>query len=179
MGRNTNNNPTIFTNDRKPIVEFSIENRKALLARQKRLEKSKEKNPNMKSNKGDGNKFETINKQKNVVVDKSQFSGLTSDPKQKGLPTHSGPKVRTAKNKISRKDLRKQEQEKKNPKKRKQRETKLKVMPAEANTKTPKQLKKESRKQKRISKEAQKEKDSEKKFSSLVNQYVSNIRSNE
>merc|ERR1712242_547550 len=49
--RNTNNNPTIFTNDRRPIVEFSIENRKALLARQKRMEKSKEKNPNFKQNK--------------------------------------------------------------------------------------------------------------------------------
>merc|ERR1711963_1098949 len=44
--RNVNNNPTIFTKDRRPIIEFSIENRKALLARQKRLEKSREKNPN-------------------------------------------------------------------------------------------------------------------------------------
>jgi len=177
--RNTNNNPTIFTNDRRPIVEFSIENRKALLARQKRLEKSKEKNPNVKNQKGDNKKLETVNKNRDAVVDKSQFSGMSSDPKQKGLPTHSGPKVRTGKGKISRKDLKKQELEKKNPKKRKQRDTKLKVMPAESNTKTPKQLKKESRKQKRLTKEAQKEKDSEKKFSSLVNQYVSNIRSNE
>merc|ERR1712083_1063701 len=47
--RNVNNNPTVFTKDRRPIVEFSIENRKALLARQKRLEKSREKNPNMKN----------------------------------------------------------------------------------------------------------------------------------
>merc|ERR1712029_758775 len=176
--RNTNNNPTIFTNDRRPIVEFSIENRKALLARQKRLEKSKEKNPNMKSNKGDGNKFETKNKKRDVNADKSQFSGMTSDPKQKGLPTHSGPKVRTSKNKISRKDLKKQEQEKKNPKKKKkQRETKLKVMPTDANN--PKQLKKEARKQKRQSKEAEKERESEKKFSRLVTQYVSNIRNNQ
>merc|ERR1712048_432713 len=139
--RNTNNNPTIFTNDRRPIVEFSIENRKALLARQKRLEKSKEKNPNVKSQKGDNKKLETVNKNRDAVVDKSQFSGMASDPKQKGLPTHSGPKVRTGKGKISRKDLKKQELEKKNPKKRKQRDTKLKVMPAESNTKTPKQLK--------------------------------------
>merc|ERR1719438_207543 len=146
--RNTNNNPTIFTNDRRPIVEFSIENRKALLARQKRLEKSKEKNPNMKDKKGDNKKLETVNKNRDAVVDKSQFSGMSSDPKQKGLPTHSGPKVRTGKGKISRKDLKKQELEKKNPKKRKQRDTKLKVMPAESNTKAPKQLKKESRKRK-------------------------------
>jgi len=131
----------------------------------------------MKNKRGDGNKFETINKQKDVVVDKSQFSGMTSDPKQKGLPTHSGPKVRTAKNKISRKDLRKQDQDRKNPKK-KHRDVKLKVMPAEADA--PKQLsKKQVKKQKRISKEAQKEQESEKKFSSLVNQYVKNINSNQ
>merc|ERR1719418_109098 len=173
--RNTNNNPTIFTNDRRPIVEFAIENRQALLARQKRLEKSKEKNPNSK--KGDKKKLETVNKQRDVNVDRTQFSGMTSDPKQKGLPTHSGPKVRTGKNKISRKDLKKQEQERKNPKKRKQREVKLKVMPKEADT--PKQLKKEKRKQKKLSKEAQKERESEKKFSGLVNQYVKNIKSNE
>ena len=40
-----NNNPEVFTNDQRPIIEFSIENRKALNARQKRLEKSREKNP--------------------------------------------------------------------------------------------------------------------------------------
>merc|ERR1712032_309775 len=49
--RNVNNNPTVFTKDRRLIVEFSIENRKALLARQKRLEKSREKNPNISEEK--------------------------------------------------------------------------------------------------------------------------------
>ena len=44
--RALNNNPEVFTNDQRPIIEFSIENRKALNARQKRLEKSREKNPN-------------------------------------------------------------------------------------------------------------------------------------
>merc|ERR1712227_566471 len=170
--RNINNNPTIFTNDRRPMVEFSIENREALLARQKRLEKSKEKNPNSKPGRGESRKLETKNKKRDVTVEKSQFSGMTSDPKQKGLPTHSGPKVRTSKNKISRKDLKKQEQEKK-----KQRETKLKVMPTDANN--PKQLKKDARKQKKQSKEAAKERESEKKFSRLVTQYVSNIRNNQ
>jgi len=173
--RNTNNNPTIFTNDRRPIVEFAIENRQALLARQKRLEKSREKNPNSKKN--DNKKLETVNKQRDVSVDKSTFSGMTSDPKQKGLPTHSGPKVRTGKNKISRKDLKQKELERKNPKLRKKREAKMAVMPNEA--KAPKQLKKEMRKQKKLSREAQKEKESEKKFSGLVNQYVKNIQSNQ
>ena len=44
--RALNNNPEVFTNNQRPILEFSIENRKALNARQKRLEKSREKNPN-------------------------------------------------------------------------------------------------------------------------------------
>merc|ERR1711992_465527 len=179
--RNTNNNPTIFTNDRRPIVEFSIENRKALLARQKRMEKSKEKNPNFKTKKGDNSKLVTINNQRDATAEKTEFSGMTLDPKQKGLPTHSGPKVRTGKKdkKISRKDLGRQEQERKNPKMRKQREAKLKVMPKESKEVSEKSLKKEKRKQKKMSRDAQKEMDDEKKFSSLVNNYVKNIRSNE
>jgi len=48
--RNMNNNPEVFHKDQRPIIEFSIENRKALNARQKRLEKSREKNPTFKSN---------------------------------------------------------------------------------------------------------------------------------
>merc|ERR1712179_834314 len=112
--RNVNNNPNTFTAERRPIVEFSIENRKALLARQKRLEKSREKNPNISEEK---KKKLLPPKKMNVKADKTkageesgpeknQFSGLTSDPKQKGLPSHSGAKVRTnrEKPKISRKD---------------------------------------------------------------------------
>merc|ERR1719445_1619638 len=100
--RNVNNNPTIFTKDRRPIVEFSIENRKALLARQKRLEKSRERNPNISEEKK--KKLLPASKKLSVKADKTkpgegaeknQFSGLTSDPKQKGLPSHSGAKVRT------------------------------------------------------------------------------------
>merc|ERR1711993_231244 len=48
--RALNNNPEVFHKDQRPIIEFSIENRKALNARQKRLEKSREKNPTFQSN---------------------------------------------------------------------------------------------------------------------------------
>ena len=41
----------MFHKDQRPIIEFSIENRKALNARQKRLNKSREKNPTFKGNK--------------------------------------------------------------------------------------------------------------------------------
>merc|ERR1719449_141977 len=119
--RNVNNNPATFTSERRPIVEFSIENRKALLARQKRMEKSREKNPNSKSKKSENKKLETKNTSKSSQAEKTDFSGMLSDPKQKGLPTHSGPKIRTDRksNKISRKSLKKQEVDRKNPKKRK------------------------------------------------------------
>ena len=49
--RALNNNPEVFHKDQRPIIEFSIENRKALNARQKRLDKSREKNPTFKGNK--------------------------------------------------------------------------------------------------------------------------------
>merc|ERR1719233_1013089 len=142
--RNVNNNPNTFTAERRPIVEFSIENRKALLARQKRMEKSREKNPNYsKKQKSENKKLETKNTNKSNQTDKSDFSGMISDPKQKGLPTHSGPKVRADRksNKISRKSLKKQELDRKNPKKRKVLEEKLKVM--KDDVPAPKQSKKE------------------------------------
>ena len=178
--RNVNNNPNTFTAERRPIVEFSIENRKALLARQKRMEKSREKNPNYsKNNKSENKKLETKNTNKSNQTEKSEFSGMISDPKQKGLPTHSGPKVRADRksNKISRKSLKKQELDRKTPKKRKVVEEKLKVL--KDDVPAPKQSKKEKRKQKKLSNNAKKEFESEKKFNSLVNQYRSNVKQND
>merc|ERR1712156_1397866 len=188
--RNVNNNPTIFTKDRRPIIEFSIENRKALLARQKRLEKSREKNPNIPEEKK--KKLLPASKKLSVKADKTkpgegaeknQFSGLTSDPKQKGLPSHSGAKVRTnrEKPKISRKDLRKREEERKNPKlkqKRKNADILKENLETTNGSPDPKKAKKEKKKAKKISAEALKEKESEKKFASLVGQYKSTLQNN-
>lgn len=42
--RNLNNNPNIFTANKRPIIVFSIENKSAIAAKQKRLEKSKQQN---------------------------------------------------------------------------------------------------------------------------------------
>merc|ERR1712130_317980 len=192
--RNVNNNPTMFTKDRRPIVEFSIENRKALLARQKRLEKSREKNPNISEEKKKkllppkkmnvkADKSKPGEESGSVQADKNQFSGLTSDPKQKGLPSHSGAKVRTnrEKPKISRKDLRKREEERKNPKlkqKRKNADILKENLEASSGPPDPKKVKKEKKKQKKVSSEALKEKESEKKFASLVGQYKSTLQNN-
>merc|ERR1712192_268154 len=74
--RNMNNNPTVFTKDRRPIVEFSIENRKALLARHKRLEKSREKNPNISEEKK--KKLAPSSKKMSVKADKSKQGDVES-----------------------------------------------------------------------------------------------------
>lgn len=42
--RNLNNNPNIFSSNKRPIVVFSIENKAAILAKQKREQKSKLQN---------------------------------------------------------------------------------------------------------------------------------------
>merc|ERR1711874_785553 len=163
--RSMNNNPGIFTKDKRPIVEFSIENKKAVNLRIKRMEKSREKNPNFKA------KNVKSNEQGHKKADKKpdhenklNFSGAISDPKQKGLPTHSGPKVRHKK--ISRKALRKQEQDMKDPKKRKraleEREREAEKMP-EPETKKRKKEKKR-KKPKKISKEQRKDLVEDKNF---------------
>jgi len=189
--RNINNNPTVFTNDRRPIVEFSIENRKALLARQKRLDKSREKNPNITEHQKKLFHMEQCKKlstkadkeSTKVVVDKQEYSGMTADPKQKGLPTHRGAKVRTDRpTKISRKDLRKKEEDRKNPKlkklKRKLAVEGVKENVGDSGPPDAKKTKKEKRKIKKVSATVQKEQASEKKFASLVSQYKSTLVSN-
>jgi len=129
--RAMNNNPEVFTNDQRPIIEFSIENRKALNARQKRLEKSREKNPNFnKENVGKAkNKSAKVKLKKNGSKEvtetddtnegKSKFMGSQSKAGQTAMPTHTGPKIRHKGPKISRKEIKKREKQMKNPKKRK------------------------------------------------------------
>ena len=145
--RNMNNNPEVFHKDQRPIIEFSIENRKALNARQKRLEKSREKNPTFKSNGTDddsekgryvkirstastttpkkGKKspkneklLETKDENESLEEKKPEFMGSTNKPGQKSLPSHIGPKIRHNRS-ISRKDIKKKEKLMKNPRKRK------------------------------------------------------------
>ncbi|CAG5134176.1 unnamed protein product, partial [Candidula unifasciata] len=101
-----NNNPDIFGDKKRPIVEFSLENRKALEAKQKRVEKSRAK----------------LRQKAQEVEDRKQSTGVAQNRKRKhknkegflplekrkeqdkvarslhkgalGLPSHSGPKQR-------------------------------------------------------------------------------------
>ncbi|EFX90388.1 CG4806-PA-like protein [Daphnia pulex] len=85
--RNINNNPTLFSKDRRPIVEFSVENRAAVKAKMNRVQKSLE---NLK--KGKDEKIASTNATAELPV--QEFSGAKADPKIKGLPSHRGPKIR-------------------------------------------------------------------------------------
>merc|ERR1711936_489485 len=128
--RALNNNPEVFTINQRPIIEFSIENRKALNARQKRLEKSREKNPNFNKenvgkpkNKSPKNKSMKNGPKETSETDtnemKTKFMGSQSKVGQTQMPTHTGPKIRHKGPKISRKEIKKREKQMKNPKKRK------------------------------------------------------------
>ena len=109
--RNLNNNPDVFTKDKvdlrslyhlnshlqlffpqRPIVEFSVENRAALNARQQRTQKSRE---NLKKGKPENNASNKTAKS-NIpdALELPEYSGAKSDPKIKQLPSHSGPKIR-------------------------------------------------------------------------------------
>jgi len=184
--RNLNNNPDAFTKDKRPIVEFSIENKTAVNLRTKRMEKSREKNPNYKG----PDKSQVENKPikaKEEPEIKAEFSGAIADPKIKGLPTHSGPKVRHKKEKeagvgkVSRRDLRKQELERKNPKKRKQpsEDTNINNAPAPREEPVAKKSKKEKRnkKPKKVSKTQRNEMVEEKSFNAMVNSYKTKLSS--
>lgn len=79
--KNLNNNPEIFTKDRRPIVEFSIENMVALNKKKTRLVNSQRKNQTIKDKQTrasknidtseHGNKFKKIGKAKNKFYKKS------------------------------------------------------------------------------------------------------------
>ncbi|KAI9555159.1 hypothetical protein GHT06_017674 [Daphnia sinensis] len=86
--RNINNNPNVFSKDKRPIVEFSVENRAAIKAKQNRVQKSLE---NVKKGKNDN--F-IPSGASTVDLPVPEYSGAKADPKIKGLPSHRGPKIR-------------------------------------------------------------------------------------
>jgi len=183
--RTMNNNPEVFSKDQRPIVEFSIENKKVLNAKMKRLEKSKEKNPTFNQEKGkkskENNKPKVIKldteEQEEVDDEANNFMGSKGKPGQTKMATHVGPKIRHKRPAISRKDLKKREKEMKNPKKRK-------AMQAVANnevseTASDEPVKKKAKKAKKPKTKAEiKDIRDDKKFSKMVSDYKQKIQSN-
>ncbi|XP_044739104.1 RNA-binding protein 28 [Chrysoperla carnea] len=94
--RSLNNNPNIFTPATRPIVAFSIENKLMVNAKQRRLEKSRQKNPlckqfnyedngknQNKQDRGVKRKFpfkEDRNENNNEKNSKREYTGITSKP---------------------------------------------------------------------------------------------------
>ncbi len=90
----------------------------------------------------------------------------------KTLPKHTGEKIRhNRQTKISRKDLRKQEQDRKNPKKRK--------IVAQQQTEDPPAKKQKAKQPKKLSSEAKQEVKENREFDLLVNKYRSQFASNQ
>lgn len=69
--RDLNNNPAIFTNDKRPIVEFSVENMVALNKKKTRLVNSQRKNQALKTHSDQQTKTETDKKIKKTKKVKS------------------------------------------------------------------------------------------------------------
>ncbi|KHN87038.1 RNA-binding protein 28 [Toxocara canis] len=83
--RKLNNNPETFSDERRPIVEFSIENLSALRFRESRVTKSKEKLAKGTEEKGMSEKT-----RREVEETKREMAAGG----QKPLPSHVGPKIR-------------------------------------------------------------------------------------
>ena len=185
--RKLNNNPAIFGKINRPIVEFSIENRKAVNARVKRLEKSREKNPVFKgkaaSNKegggggsGGGQRGFKRKAEKDKIEDKPEYMGSVNNPKMRKMPSHTGPKVRHNP-RISRRDIKKQDKERKNPKKRKRIEAERQQQQQHQEKSEPAAKVQKKKPQKKLSKAAKKDFKEEKNFTALVEKYKSKLNS--
>ncbi|XP_014664183.1 PREDICTED: RNA-binding protein 28-like [Priapulus caudatus] len=99
-----NNKPDVFSNNKRPIVEFSLENTVALAAQQKRLERSQLKQAVINKRSGEAQQPQG-KRGKNVAVameSKQKGREATGDvpdqqrpgKKPRGLPSHFGPKIR-------------------------------------------------------------------------------------
>lgn len=82
--RSLNNNPNIFSVSKRPIVAFSIENRKMVKAKEKRLLNSRLNNPTCKDYKGtSGNKKKGIKRKLPESSEQNEvesYAGVTAKP---------------------------------------------------------------------------------------------------
>ncbi|KAK3577695.1 hypothetical protein CHS0354_025760 [Potamilus streckersoni] len=166
----TNNNPEIFGEHKRLIVEFSLENKAALEAKQKRIERQMQKQEQIRKSKGDTS-VEGDKKDKNVKKSKTNVLNMLrmsdKDKKlraeqggSKKLPSHSGPKIRHMPRHQQKKETKKNKKKPKGGKKGQKR-----TRPVDASDEAPK------KKRKRGNKEVT---DS---FDRLVNQYKQKLLS--
>ncbi|XP_066591352.1 RNA-binding protein 28 [Prorops nasuta] len=94
--RSINNNPNVFSKHRRPIVGFSVENRVMVKAKERRVQKSREKNPlwqdrNLKRKGEDktGDRVPSKVQKLRKEDDNSSFAGTTGKPGEKKLRSKS------------------------------------------------------------------------------------------
>lgn len=88
-----NNNPNTFTDTKRPIVEFSLENRLALNTKAVRLEKSRE---NLKKKPvTQGSFVEPPSKKHKMLFKPNVVPPKNANAPRKPFPSHMGPKIRT------------------------------------------------------------------------------------
>ncbi|XP_074661419.1 RNA-binding protein 28-like [Tubulanus polymorphus] len=93
--RAMNNNAELFGAEKRPIVEFSLENQAKLLAKEKRLERSKAKLAESSGKTANPRKGRVAGNQVVVPVPAADGAAAVSAGKmKKGLPSHWGPKIR-------------------------------------------------------------------------------------
>ncbi|KAM7298087.1 RNA-binding protein 28 [Ixodes scapularis] len=119
--RRLNNNPETFGPKKRPIVEFCLENKAALVAKERRLQRSKQKIKEAEEMDQSGSMSATDAAVPNEK--RAPFMGAAANRNMKGLPTHSGAKVRTKKGRAGR-QMQKQLQAKEKKGKRKQKQKK-------------------------------------------------------
>ena len=150
-------------------------------AKQKRLEKSREKNPTYtkvqkqppKQNNKKTLEIKAKNTDENEASEtKPNFMGSVNKPGQKSLPTHTGPKIRHNRS-ISRKEIKRKEKIMKNPRKRKALQESIKAQKEDETSAAsePKKAKKAKKVKKGKTKAEVKDLKDDKKFSNMVQQY--------
>ncbi|XP_064629377.1 RNA-binding protein 28-like [Lineus longissimus] len=94
--RNTNNNPEMFGENKRLIVEFSLENKRALEMKQKRIERGKMKEAILKGGEANKSRYEkqATPPQGSKEIQTQAMSGVEAKKGVKGLPSHWGPKIR-------------------------------------------------------------------------------------
>merc|ERR1712150_1641 len=96
--RNTNNNPALFGETKRLIVEFSLENRAALTIKEKRKQRVQAKQEMIKKGATYGQVKGRAKKEKapppSVLLDEEEGGVRKLKKGERALPLHSGPKVR-------------------------------------------------------------------------------------
>ncbi|CAN8006410.1 unnamed protein product [Ixodes hexagonus] len=119
--RTLNNNPETFGPKKRPIIEFCLENKAALVAKERRLQRSKQK---IKQQAEETDRSVSTPATSVATEKRAPFMGAAANRNMKGLPTHTGAKVRTKKGRAGRQMQKQLQAKEKKGKRSRQKHTK-------------------------------------------------------